>query len=248
MEPRLNTHLQEVARAAEAILTRAGALPAGWVILSADQETEGELPAVRFVLAPEDGGRGLLISWVEHRGALYRGFQVGQRYGASYLRGIDAWDVKDPATPEEVRQWAFAACRALGDAVDGPGLQGTASATEPTARTVPFSGEVVRQILSPHLEPGDELCDGWRWTSLLSPHPWEVHLLFDRAETPVTLRVVLTATGEGDPALRGLEIRPFPRMGIHRPWILESHESALVSALERVVCASSVGLWVGGAS
>jgi hypothetical protein len=234
-------HLEEVAREATAILESARALPPGWVVVRAERDPGTGLPAVRLHLESQDGGRGVILSWAEHGGAPFDGFRVGDRYGAAYLRGADAWDLKDAATPEAIRRLAFGACTALGDATEGPGLDLAPAAEPPPQESLPFGSASILQLLSPHLVPGAELCDGWRLVQAVSPHGAEVQLLFERPDTPVTLRFVLMATDSGDPGLRGLQILAFPRMGIHRPWILESHESALCHALEQILRSGGPG-------
>jgi hypothetical protein len=225
---------------AATLLEGAGVMLPEWEVRRCEPQDER---SVRLEIGPREGGRCLMIQWAEPGDEPFRGFKVGAQYGAAYLTAADGWDVGDPSTPEEIRQAAFRICACLADADGGVSLV-TPPEDEPTAlEALPFGPQAIERLLDPHLRVGDPLCDGWRLETLLDAHEDEVHLVFSHDDVPVRLRLVLTP---GDVQTdRGLQIQAFPRMGIHRPWTLEAHESALTNALRSTVAAAPEGLTVG---
>ena len=227
---------------ATALLEGSGALLPGWEVRGCEPQDER---SVRLEIGPREGGRHLVIQWSEVAGEPFRGFKVGPVYGAAYLSTGDAWDVGDPSTPEEIRQAAFQICGRLADAERSVSLMtGPREEPPPEDEALPFGPEAIERLLSPQLEVGGPVCDGWRMEEPLMPHEGEIHLVFSHDDVPVQVRMVLTP-GHPD-SHRGVEVRAFPRMGIHRPWSLEAHESALANALKSVLDAAPEGLRILG--
>lgn len=224
---------------ATTLLEAASALPSGWEVRGCEAQDER---SVRLEIGPREGGRHLVVQWSEIEGEPFKGFKVGPVYGAAYLAMGDAWDVGDPGTPEEIRQGAFRICGVLASAERSVTLTDTTPAETIEEELLEFSPESVERLLSPHLELDVPLVDGWRMEDVLVPHDGEVHLVFSHDDVPVRIRLVLTP-GHPD-ANRGLDVRAFPRMGIHRPWSLEAHESALVNGVKGILAGAPQGLGI----
>lgn len=225
---------------AATLLEGAGVMLPEWEVRRCEPQ-DGR--SVRLEIGPREGGRCLMIQWAEPGDEPFRGFKVGAVYGGAYLTAADGWDVGDPSTPEEIRQAAYRICTCLADADRGVSLVRAPGDEPAPAEVLAFGPAAIGRLLAPHLEEGAPLCDGWRLERLWSAHEGEVHLVFSHDDVPVRLRLVLTP---GDAhADRGLQIRAFPRMGIHRPWTLEAHESALINAVRSAVAAAPDGLTAG---
>ena len=237
----MNEAHERIRAQAASLLEAASALPPGWEVRGCESQDER---SVRLEVGPREGGRHLVIQWSEVDGEPFKGFKVGPVYGAAYLAMGDAWDAGDPGTPEEIRQAAFKICGRLASAERSVILTNTTPEETTKEELLPFSPESVEHLLSPHLELDVPLVDGWRMEDVLVPHDGEVHLVFAHDDVPVRVRLVLTP-GHPD-ANRGLEVRAFPRMGIHRPWSLEAHESALVNGVKGILAGAPEGLAISG--
>ncbi len=110
-------------RAAQAAL--AACLPPGWRVEAVRRRTQD---TVEVVLRPDGSGAdtaaGIALEWAQPDDlAATRAFRKGRRYTASYRRGPTLWDIDAPATPEAIRELAYAAAEALATLAEGPELR-----------------------------------------------------------------------------------------------------------------------------
>ena len=153
------TSLIAVRASAQAIFDGNEALGDGWVVRGIrrlDHRT------VMLDVGPEEGP-GIALEWIEPAGEDVQSFLDGDVYAVAYRRAPDAWDLDADDTPEDVKRWAAAACKALVDApIEGDHVAtARADHAREAARQHPVGGHAPRlvAVADGHLVPR-RVCDG----------------------------------------------------------------------------------------